>query len=49
MKVRGMMSPKPADLLRLNSPVFFFVQTSFFSFHLTGLGVFYNHHRVPAA
>jgi hypothetical protein len=49
MKLRGMISILPLESLGANALSFFFVRDSFFSFHLTGVGVFYNHHRPSVA
>jgi len=47
MKPRGMISTFPPSSLRLIGFYFFLPRTGFFSFHLTGVEVFYNHHRPP--
>ena len=48
MKLRGMILEFLLDSLRLNPFCFFLRRTLFFSFYLTGVGVFCNHHRPPA-
>jgi hypothetical protein len=49
MKLRGMISTLTPGLPRLNPFCYFFVQPSFFSFHLTGTRVSCNHHRLTVA
>jgi hypothetical protein len=48
MKLRDILCELPQDCLRLDAFCFFFGQAFFFSFYLTGDGVFYNHHRSSA-
>ena len=45
MKLRGMRIELPTEGLRPAPSCFFFGPTTFLSFYLTGVGVFYNHHR----
>jgi hypothetical protein len=45
MKLRGMRLELPTEGLRPAPFCFFFGPTTFLSFYLTGVGVFYNHHR----
>jgi hypothetical protein len=48
MKLRGMILELRPEVPRLNPFYFFRDSSAFFSFHLTGVGVFCNHHRLPA-
>jgi hypothetical protein len=49
MKLRGMISKLPLESPGAKASSFFCIYDSFFSFYLTGVGVFCNHHRPPIA